>query len=857
MTGVTVREFADVVGISVDRLIEQFSEAGLAISNADQTISDREKLQLLSYLRSRHTEKQLSVLADSEPKKITLKRKTTSEIRLAGGQGKGAKTVSVEVRKQRTYVKRSVVHEQDELRKQEELSTAISQSLGTKPVDGYVKLLAGEADGGVAVTVLAELEKNAGAADRAITEEIASNDTVFVEELPQVVPAGASIVVAVPVTGADVRTSGVAGENQQDPDKKAKTLGKFDKKTGRKELELLNNKGAKRHKKFAKKKVTALSQIKQEFEKPTAPIVREVPIPESISVGELAQRMSVKAAEVIKLMIKLGSMVTINQVLDQETAALVVVEMGHKPKLLQENELEAELIGSTQQSAVGELIHRAPVVTIMGHVDHGKTSLLDCIRRTRVAAGEAGGITQHIGAYHVQTEKGMITFLDTPGHEAFTAMRARGAKITDIVVLVVAADDGVKPQTVEAIQHAKAAGVPIVVAVNKIDKHDADPERVRPGLAEHGVMPEAWGGDSMFAHVSAKTGQGVDELLDSILVQAEILELTAVQEGLAMGVVIESSLDKGRGPVATLLVQNGTLRKGDVVLAGHEYGRIRGMFDEAGKPIKEAGPSVPVVVLGLSGTPNAGEEMTVVADEKKAREIALFRQGKFREVKLAKRQAAKLENIFAQMGEGVVNTLNIILKTDFQGSAEALTDALKKLTTSEVAVRIIANGVGGITESDINLAAASGAIVIGFNVRADASARRVAHEHSVELRYYGVIYNVIDDIRKAMVGLLKPEFEEVIVGLAAVREVFRSAKIGAIAGCMVMEGIVKRNNPIRVLRENVVIFQGELESLRRFKDDVGEVKMGVECGIGVKNYNDVRPGDQIEVYEKRQVQRVL
>ncbi|PWV59253.1 translation initiation factor IF-2 [Plasticicumulans acidivorans] len=578
-------------------------------------------------------------------------------------------------------------------------------------------------------------------------------------------------------------------------------------------------------------------------------------MPETISVADLAQKMAVKATEVIKTLMKLGSMVTINQVLDQETAAVVVEEMGHSYKLLSENALEDEL--AAEMGAVREEQARAPVVTIMGHVDHGKTSLLDYIRRTKVAAGEAGGITQHIGAYHVETPKGTITFLDTPGHAAFTAMRARGAKATDIVVLVVAADDGVMPQTVEAIQHAKAAGVPIVVAVNKMDKPGVDPERVKSELSQQGVISEEWGGDTLFAYVSAKTGLGVDNLLDQILVQAEVLELTAAIDGPAKGVVIESRLDKGRGPVATVLVQSGTLHKGDIILTGLEYGRVRAMLDESGKQIDEAGPSIPVEVLGLSGAPNAGDEVVAVSDERKAREIALFRQGKFRDVKLARQQKAKLENVFKNMEEGEVATLNVVLKTDVQGSAEALSDALTKLSTDEVRVNMVSSGVGAINESDVNLAVASEAVLIGFNVRADSAARKLIEEEGVDLHYYSVIYDVIDEIKKALAGMLSPEVREQIIGLVEVRQVFRHPKFGSIAGCMVIDGVVKRSAPIRVLRDNVVIFEGEIDSLRRFKEDASEVRQGFECGIGVRNYNDVREGDHIEVFERVEVQRTL
>jgi translation initiation factor IF-2 len=594
---------------------------------------------------------------------------------------------------------------------------------------------------------------------------------------------------------------------------------------------------------------------KHGFERPTEPIVREVLIPEGITVAELAQRMSVKAAEVIKVMMNLGSMVTINQVIDQETAVVVVEEMGHKAKLVQADALETQLMEGI--AAIGEKMPRPPVVTVMGHVDHGKTSLLDRIRSADVAAGEAGGITQHIGAYRVNTAKGTITFIDTPGHAAFTAMRARGAKVTDIVVLVVAADDGVMPQTVEAIQHARAGSVPLIVAVNKIDKPDADPDRVRQGLTQHGVIPEDWGGDTQFVRVSAKTGDGINELLDAILLQAEVLELLAVQDAPATGTVIESRLDKGRGPVATVLVQNGTLNRGDILITGFEFGRVRAMVDENGQMVESAGPSTPVEVLGLSSTPNAGDEAVVVNDERKAREISILRQNKIREAKLARQQAAKLDNVFSRMQEGKQVTLNLLIKADVQGSAEALTEALTKLSTEEVNVSIVTSGVGGITESDVNLAVASSAMMIGFNVRADASARKLIESEKIDLRYYSVIYDVIDDVKAALSGMLAPEVRETIIGVAEVRDVFRSSKFGAIAGCMVTTGVIRRSNPIRVLRDNVVIFEGALESLRRFKDDVNEVKSGTECGIGVKNYNDVKPGDQIEVFERTEIARTL
>lgn len=638
---------------------------------------------------------------------------------------------------------------------------------------------------------------------------------------------------------------------------KAKKGGRDDENSKNSKNERESNRKNQKDAKFGKgkngKKGTALQQA---FTKPAQVVKSNVVIGETITVAELANKMAVKATEIIKMMMKMGEMVTINQVIDQETAQLVAEELGHKVILRNENELEEAVLGDRDVNA--EKVTRAPVVTIMGHVDHGKTSLLDYIRKAKVAAGEAGGITQHIGAYHVEMDDGkMITFLDTPGHAAFTSMRARGAKATDIVVLVVAADDGVMPQTIEAIQHAKAAGAPLVVAVNKIDKPEANLDRVEQELLQHDVISEKFGGDVQFVPVSAKKGTGVDDLLDAILLQSEVLELTAVKDGMASGVVIESYLDKGRGPVATILVQSGTLRKGDIVLCGFEYGRVRAMRDENGKEVDKAGPSIPVELLGLSGVPAAGDEATVVRDEKKAREVALYRQGKFREVKLARQQKAKLENMFSNMSEGDVAELNVIVKADVQGSVEAIVQALNELSTNEVKVKVVGSGVGGITETDATLATASNAIIVGFNVRADATARRVIESENIDLRYYSIIYELLNEIKAAMSGMLEPEFKQEIIGLAEVRDVFRHPKFGAIAGCMVTEGVVKRNNPIRVLRDNVVIFEGELESLRRFKDDVSEVRNGMECGIGVKNYNDVKVGDQIEVFEVVEVKRSI
>ncbi|QIM66739.1 translation initiation factor IF-2 [Mannheimia granulomatis] len=647
------------------------------------------------------------------------------------------------------------------------------------------------------------------------------------------------------------RRSENRGRNNKGGVAKAKKGGREDDKNER-NADRRNQKEVKGKGKHGKKGAA----LQQAFTKPAQVVKADVVIGETITVAELANKMAVKATEIIKMMMKMGEMVTINQVIDQETAQLVAEELGHKVILRKENELEEAVLEDRDTDA--EKVTRAPVVTIMGHVDHGKTSLLDYIRKAKVAAGEAGGITQHIGAYHVETDDGkMITFLDTPGHAAFTSMRARGAKATDIVVLVVAADDGVMPQTIEAIQHAKAAGAPLVVAVNKIDKPEANPDRVEQELLQHDVISEKFGGDVQFVPVSAKKGMGIDDLLEAIILQSEVLELTAVKDGMASGVVIESYLDKGRGPVATILVQSGTLNKGDIVLCGFEYGRVRAMRDENGKDIESAGPSIPVEVLGLSGVPAAGDEATVVRDEKKAREVALYRQGKFREVKLARQQKAKLENMFSNMTAGDVAELNIIVKADVQGSVEAISQSLMELSTSEVKVKIVGSGVGGITETDATLAAASNAIMVGFNVRADASARRIIETESIDLRYYSIIYELLNDVKAAMSGMLQPEFKQEIIGLAEVRDVFRHPKFGAIAGCMVTEGMVKRNNPIRVLRDNVVIFEGELESLRRFKDDVSEVRNGMECGIGVKNYNDVKVGDQIEVFEIVEIKRSI
>lgn len=839
MAEVTIKQLADVLGIEVGRLLTQLGEAGLEITDPDAMINDDQKMQLLTHLRESHHG---ADGASAAPRKITLKRRSVSEIKLSGAQGR-SKTVSVEVRKKRTYVKRSAVIEAETQRKVEEAEERAAEEAAREREEAAARAKVEAEENAKREAEQARQREEDERAERERQEAEARAREAEAERKRAESEARRE-------EQKDQRLQRAITPSREDVEKATRY--------GRKELHVAQDKSGRRKKKTRRRAAAPVSvESRHGFEKPVAPQVREVAIPETISVGDLAQRMAVKATEVIKVMMGMGAMATINQVIDQDTATLVVEEMGHKAKPLKENVLEDELVQGAQAAAEGEAQPRPPVVTVMGHVDHGKTSLLDHIRRTKVATGEAGGITQHIGAYHVETDRGVVTFLDTPGHAAFTAMRARGAESTDIVVLVVAADDGVMPQTIEAIQHARAAGVPMVVAVNKIDKEDADLERIKTELASHEVIPEEWGGENIFVPVSAKTGEGIDNLLESILLQAELLELTAIAEGPANGVVIESSLEKGRGPVATVLVQRGTLKAGDILLAGREYGRVRAMFDENGKGIEAAGPSMPVVVLGLSGTPNAGDDVLVVPTERKAREVALYRQGKFRDVKLAKQQSAKLEDMFSQMEAGEAQTLNVLVKADVQGSVEALSDSLTGLSTDEVKVNVVSSGVGGITESDANLAVASNAVVIGFNVRADAAARKLISDNGIDIRYYSVIYNAIDDVKQALSGMLSPEMREQIVGLAEVRDVFRSPKLGAIAGCLVTEGSVKRNNPIRVLRDNVVIYEGELESLRRFKDDVNEVRAGTECGIGVKDYNDVKVGDQIEVYERIEVARSL
>lgn len=789
MSEITIEQLAKMVGIPPTHLLEQLKNAGIAATNTAQTITAEQKNLLLDYLKSNH-----GAANDTKttPGKITLRHKKTT----ADGASQ-QNIISVKIKKRRSYdIDQELEAEQKRIAAEKEKKAA---------------LLAAQKSASLQSTV----------ATSTVVTTISTVTAPVKEETSPTIPT--------PPTKKPAPAPHKSVVHQ--PTKKAEATKHHYKKTHKTEPE----------------------KVAKPTTEKTAPTVHEITVPESITVANLAQKMNIKATEVIKTMMKMGAIATINQMIDQDTASLVAEEMGYKVKLLKENALEESL--TTTEETTAELVTRAPVVTIMGHVDHGKTSLLDYIRRTKVAAGEAGGITQHIGAYHVNTPRGAITFLDTPGHEAFTAMRARGAKCTDIVILVVAADDGVMPQTVEAIQHAQAAKVPIIVAINKIDKPGADPERIQTELSKYGVLSEAWGGDTIFQKISAKTGANIDALLESILILAEVLELKAPVNCPAKGVVIESRLDKGHGPVATILVQKGTLHRGDAVLAGSHYGKVRAMLNNTGNKTESAGPSIPVEILGLSGTPGAGDDAIVIGDERKAREVALFRQGKYRDIKLAKQQAAKLDNILSHIGENETKTLNIIIKADVQGSAEAIAETLTKLATPEVKIKIVASGVGGINETDVNLAKASTGIIVGFNVRADSTARKLSENEGIEIRYYSIIYKLVEDIKAALTGMLAPKFEEQIVGIAEVRDVFRSSKLGAIAGCMVTEGMVRKNLPIRILRDNVVIFSGELESLRRFKDDVNEVKSGIECGIGVKSYNDIKPSDQIEVYKTVMVKR--
>jgi len=829
MADVTVKQLALTVGVPVERLLTQIKEAGLPISEETQVINQEQKKILLNYLQTAHSSAQ-----SLSPERITLKRKSHSQVKT--GDSLGQKTVNIEVRKKRIYVKKPTTPELPEEIVEPPVEVVAEVVVAPEIENAKVEQTIAESPVEISIAepnpqAVVE-EKTAQPKEKPKKKASSGDDEAeeFRAKAKKKATHHAPMIEDVVDEELDIRVDGFMPTRRFKPKKR-------------------------RHGEKSDRFREAEESLTHSFAMPTTPAVHEVNIPETITVADLAKRMSMKAADLIKTLMTMGVMATINQVLDQETAVLAVEELGHVAKPLSENAIEDALDASLEHDH--ELKPRAPVVTIMGHVDHGKTSLLDYIRRTKVAAGEAGGITQHIGAYHVTTERGEITFLDTPGHAAFTAMRARGAQVTDLVILIVAADDGAKPQTIEAIQHAKAAKVPIIVAINKMDKPGVDPDRVMTELSNHEVIPEAWGGDTMFVPISAKTGLGVDELLDSVVLQAELLELKATPEGVAKGVVIESRLDKGRGPVATVLVQRGTLKRGDILLAGFQYGRVRALIDDQGHQIESAGPSIPVEVLGLSAVPHAGDDAIVVLDEKKAREVALFRQGKFRDVQMAKRSKGSLEGLFDNLNAGQNQVLNVVLKADVQGSVEAIADALRKLSTDEVTVTIISSGVGGITESDIHLAIASKAMIIGFNVRADGSARRLAENESVALNYYSVIYDIVDNIKSAMSGLLSPEIREQIVGICEVRDVFKSPKLGAIAGCMVTEGMVKRNLPIRVLRQNVVIYEGTLESLRRFKEDVAEVRQGFECGIGVKNYNDVKVGDLIEVYEKIEEKRVI
>ena len=844
MADVTISELAGVVGVSVDKLLSQIKEAGLPHTKADELISNDDKNTLLVFLRRSHGDLDATSAA---PKKITLKRKTLGILKSASSTGRG-KTVNVEVRKKRTYVKRSAIE------------TPVEEELPAAELEPEVEETAADA---VApdTPAVEEAEKEAAA-----------------ELKPETTPSAAQAQ-DVPPPDSDANRGGKGAPRRK------KAAGKEGDESGDKKKAHLRNKaktqapkrqtktihvnddfvlegddfdgiGGRGRRGSARKARSKLSS-QHAFEKPTEFIAKEITIGETNSVADLAQKMSVKSGEIIKILFNMGVMATINQMLDQDTSTLLIEELGHKPKFVSEDAIEEQLAESLSAEVGSEEITRAPVITVMGHVDHGKTSLLDYIRKASVAAGEAGGITQHIGAYHVNTEHGMVSFLDTPGHAAFTAMRSRGAKATDVIVLVVAADDGVKPQTEEAVQHAKAAGVPLVVAINKVDKEGIDPDRVKNELSALEVIPEDWGGDTQFIEVSAITGQGVENLLEAILLQAELLELKAYTDVPGQGVVIESRLDKGRGSVASVLVQNGTLKTGDIVLAGFEYGRVRALVDELGKNVESAGPAIPVEILGLNGVPDAGDEFVVVSDEKKARDVAEFRKVRLKDSQQAKQQSSMLEGMFAGIGRDQKKILNVIIKADVRGSLEAIIGSLQKLGTDEVEVNVIASGVGGISETDAHLATTSRAMVIGFNTRADKSARDILENESLQLRYYNVIYDVIDDTKAIMGGMLEPEIREEIVGIAEVRDVFNSPKFGQIAGSMVIEGTVYRSKPIRVLRDNVVIYEGELESLRRFKDDANEVRNGMECGIGVRNYNDVKVGDKIEVYETTEVARSL
>ncbi len=878
----SVAQFATELGLPAELLLEQLKGAGVNKAAADDKLTEQDKTSLLEYLRKEHG-------AQAPKKQITLTRKQSTEIKKTDSTGK-ARTIQVEVRKKRVLVRRDDVAEAEQVEEapvelpvmEPELPEVIAEVAQPEP-----EIVVPEPE--VIVAPVEEVEKPKAKLTRSVltpeqqaqreheakrhaaliaaqTEDLRKKQELVLkrqeEEAKRAAEKAAAAEKATKLSEGTLHKP-VVKEGAKVEDKSGKKAGKTNRDWADNENKKRGIKtrgdvgvaqGWRAHKSKSKSHKGDDDQ-QHAFNAPTEPIVHEVLVPETISVADLAHKMAVKASEVIKSLMKMGMMVTINQVLDQETAIIVVEEMGHVAKAAAANDPETFLEEEEHAEAVQEA--RPPVVTVMGHVDHGKTSLLDYIRRSRVASGEAGGITQHIGAYHVETPRGMVTFLDTPGHEAFTAMRARGAKATDVVILVVAADDGVMPQTIEAVHHAKAAGVPLVVAVNKIDKAEANPERVKQELVTQEVVPEDWGGDTMFVEVSAKTGKGIDDLLEAVLLQAEVLELKAPKNTPAKGLVIEGRLDKGRGPVSTILIQSGTLKRGDMLLAGTAFGRVRAMLDEAGKDIKEAGPSIPVEILGLSDVPNAGDEVIVLNDERKAREIALFRQGKYRDVKLARQQAAKLENMFEQMGEGEVKTLALIIKSDVQGSYEALATSLQKLSTDEVKVNIIHTGVGAISESDVNLAAASKAVVIGFNVRADTGARKLIDTSGVDVRYYNIIYEAVDEVKAALGGMLSPEQKENAIGLVEIREVFRISKIGAVAGCYVLDGVIKRGSKVRVLRDNVVIHTGELDSLKRFKDDVKEVKSSFECGLSLKNFNEIEVGDTLEVFEVVEVARTL
>ncbi len=886
MSDKTVQEFAEVIGIPLARFLEQLKEAGLTASQPDDVINEDEKVKLLAHLRKRHGKDDSNPEATA-PKRITLKRSTKTELKQSSSPGSTAKTVSVEVRKQKTYIKRTDTAVSDLQKEAEQARQALEEQKRQMAAEEEKRRLhdakpqvvaetaPSEADSSVPEATPAELPTiEAVAATPIVSEAVAIIESAKAEPVAKAVKTLTDeerleqekkqrLEAAVEKTAEKVRKAAEA--KQQTLHKK-----KQDFKPTRAPVAEISKQdtgdGGRRGSKGKKGKPGRRDkadfepdlQARHRFEKPVVPSVHEVTIPETIIVSDLAAKMNIKAAEVIKHLMKLGIMTTINQTIDQETAVILVEEMGHIAIMQSEDDFEQEMLAEAQgENEDRKLLSRAPIVTIMGHVDHGKTSLLDYIRKTRVAAGEAGGITQHIGAYQVKTDHGSVTFLDTPGHAAFTAMRARGAEVTDIVIVVVAADDGVMPQTKEAVEHARAANVPIIVALNKIDKPDANPDKVMQEMATLNVVPEEWGGDVQFLKVSAKTGAGIDELIEALIVQAEVLELKAPIDGSASGICIESRLDKGRGAVATILIQSGTLNKGEFVLCGHEYGRIRAMFDEKSQAIKSAGPSAPVEILGLSGTPSAGDEFLVVQNERIARDLAAHREERKKSSRHAAMHASKLDDVFSRMTAGETSTLNVVIKTDVQGSLEALRESLVNLSTEEVQVKCIFGGVGGINEGDANLALASSAILIGFNVRADAVARKLIEEKDIDLHYYSIIYEAIDEVKRAINGMLAPDIQEKIVGLAEVRDVFRSPKFGAIAGCMVIDGFVKRNLPIRVLRNNVVIYEGQLESLRRFKDDVNEVKMGMECGIGVKNYNDVKEGDQIEVFERIEVKREI